>query len=90
MTNHRTVFNHVGLCVADRARSRRFYEILLGSKFRCELKPPDGGTDQLLGLADPIGRHATYLIGDDLVLELVDYSQRMSTPEQKVSSNRSV
>ncbi|HXA12044.1 MAG TPA: VOC family protein, partial [Mycobacterium sp.] len=26
MTSHRTIFNHVGLCVADRARSRRFYE----------------------------------------------------------------
>ena len=30
MTSHRTVFNHVGLCVADRERSRRFYEGLLG------------------------------------------------------------
>lgn len=76
MTNHRTVFNHGGLCVADRASSSRFYEILLGFEFWCELKPSNGGTDQLVGLADPIGLHATYLIRDDLVLELLDYSQR--------------
>jgi hypothetical protein len=25
MSSHRTTFNHVGLCVSDRARSRRFY-----------------------------------------------------------------
>lgn len=75
MTNHRAVFNHVGLCVADRARSRRFYEILPGFEFWCDLKPSNGSTDQLLRLADTIGLHAAYLIRDDLVLELLDYSQ---------------
>ena len=29
MAGQRTVFNHVGLCVSDTARSRRFYEGLL-------------------------------------------------------------
>jgi lactoylglutathione lyase len=76
MTSHRTVFNHVGLCVADRARSRRFYEGLLGFEFWWELGPPDEGTDQLLQLDKPIGLHATYLVRDGLVLELLDYSQR--------------
>ena len=76
MTNHRTVFNHVGLCVADRGRSRRFYEGLLGFEFWWELEPPDDGTDQLLQLAKPIGLHATYLVRDGLVLELLDYSKR--------------
>jgi lactoylglutathione lyase len=73
---HRTVFNHVGLCVADRARSRRFYQGLLGFEFWWELEPPDDGTDQLLQLERPVGLHATYLVRDGLVLELLDYSHR--------------
>jgi lactoylglutathione lyase len=76
MTSHRTVFNHVGLCVADCARSRRFYEGLLGFEFWWELEPPDDGTDQLLQLDGPIGLHATYLVRDGLVLELLDYTRR--------------
>jgi len=76
MTSRRTVFNHVGLCVADRALSRRFYECLLGFEFWWELEPPDDGTDQLLQLDGPIGLHATYLVRDGLVLELLDYSRR--------------
>jgi lactoylglutathione lyase len=73
---YRTVFNHVGLCVADRERSRRFYEGLLGFEFWWELEPPDDGTDQLLQLAKPVGLRATYLVRDGLVLELLDYSNR--------------
>jgi lactoylglutathione lyase len=76
MTSRRTVFNHVGLCVADRARSRRFYEGLFGFEFWWELEPPDHGTGQLLQLDGPIGLHATYLVRDGLVLELLDYSRR--------------
>jgi lactoylglutathione lyase len=76
MTSDRTVFNHVGLCVADRGRSRRFYEGLLGFQFWWELEPPDDGTDQLLQLEKPVGLHASYLVRDGLVLELLDYSQR--------------
>jgi lactoylglutathione lyase len=76
MTDHRTVFNHVGLCVRDRERSRRFYEGLLGFQFWWELDPPDGATAQLVQLSGPIGVHATYLIRDGLVLELMDYSKR--------------
>ena len=76
MTSHRTVFNHVGLCVADRERSRRFYEGLLGFEFWWELEPPDDGTDRLLQLDNPLGVHATYLVRDGFVLELIDYSQR--------------
>ena len=76
MTSHRTIFNHIGLCVADRARSRRFYEGLLGFKYWWELELPDDGTEQLLQLERPIGVRATYLVRDGLVLELIDYSQR--------------
>jgi lactoylglutathione lyase len=66
----------VGLCVADTGRSRRFYEGLLGFQFWWELEPPDEGTGQLLQLDNPIGLHATYLIRDGLVLELLAYSHR--------------
>jgi catechol 2,3-dioxygenase-like lactoylglutathione lyase family enzyme len=76
MTGHRTVFNHVGLCVADRERSRRFYEGLLGFQFWWELEPPDDRTAQLVQLSEPIGVHATYLVRDGFVLELMDYSKR--------------
>ena len=43
MAGQRTVFNHVGLCVADTVRSRRFYEGLLDFAFWWELAPPDQG-----------------------------------------------
>jgi lactoylglutathione lyase len=76
MASHRTVFNHIGLCVADRARSRRFYEGLLGFQFWWELELPDEGTEKLLQLDRPIGVRATYLVRDGLVLELLDYSKR--------------
>jgi catechol 2,3-dioxygenase-like lactoylglutathione lyase family enzyme len=76
MTSHRTVFNHVGLCVADRERSRRFYEGLLGFQFWWELDVPDEGAAQLLRLAKPLGTHATYLLRDGFVLELIDYAKR--------------
>ena len=76
MTSNRTTFNHVGLCVADRQRSRRFYEGLLGFQFWWELDAPDDGTAELLRLEKPVGLHATYLVRDGLVLELLDYSGR--------------
>jgi lactoylglutathione lyase len=76
MSSHRTVFNHVGLCVADRDRSRRFYEGLLGFQFWWELDPPDDRTAPLVGLPEPLGVHATYLVRDGFVLELIDYSKR--------------
>jgi lactoylglutathione lyase len=77
MAGQRTIFNHVGLCVADTARSRRFYEGLLDFAFWWEITPPDEGTGQLLQLNAPIGLHATYLVRDGLVLELLAYSHRV-------------
>ena len=76
MSSHRTVFNHVGICVADRERSRRFYEGLLGFEFWWEIEPPDDRTAQLVQLPEPLGVHATYLVRDGFVLELIDYSKR--------------
>jgi catechol 2,3-dioxygenase-like lactoylglutathione lyase family enzyme len=76
MTGPGITFNHVGLCVADTARSRRFYEGLLGFTFWWDLAPPDEGTGQLLQMDKPIGLHASYLVRDGLVLELLAYSHR--------------
>ena len=60
--------------------SRRFYEGLLGFRFWWELEPPDDGTDRLLQLTKPLGLHATYLVRDGLVLELLDYCRREVHP----------
>ena len=76
MSSHRTTFNHVGMCVSDRERSRRFYENVLGFQFWWELDPPDGPTAQLVQLPPPLGVHATYLVRDGLVLEFMDYLKR--------------
>jgi len=83
MASHRTAFNHIGLCVADRERSRRFYEGLLGFQFWWELELPDAGTEKPLQLEPPIGVRATYLVRDGLVLELLDYSKRDVKPQQR-------
>ncbi len=77
MSGHGAVFNHIGLCVADRRRSRRFYEGLLGFTFWRDLELPDAGTAKLLQLDGPIGVRATYLVSDGVVLELIDYSRRV-------------
>lgn len=49
---------------------------LLGFQFWWELDPPDEATSQLVGLPEPLGVHATYLVRDGFVLELMDYSKR--------------
>jgi catechol 2,3-dioxygenase-like lactoylglutathione lyase family enzyme len=72
------------LCVADRERSRRFYEGLLGFQFWWDLELPDEGTQKLLQLDGPIGVRATYLVRDGLVLELLDYSKREAHGSQRV------
>ncbi|GBG37340.1 VOC family protein [Mycobacterium montefiorense] len=76
MTDNRTVFNHVGLCVRDTERSRRFYEEVLGFQYWWELEPPDAMTAQVVQLPEPLGVKATYLVKDGFVLELIDYSKR--------------
>lgn len=74
MTN-RTVFNHVGHCVMDLARSRRFYEELLGFEFWREVKPPQQESAKLLGLDEPLGSTCCFLRRDGFVLELIHYSE---------------
>ena len=67
------VFNHVGQCVTDLARSRRFYEELLGFELERQLRPPDDPSSKLLRLPTPLGMTAVYLRRDGLVLELLHF-----------------
>ena len=66
-------FNHLGHCVSDLARSRRFYEELLGFEVERELHPPDDPSSTLLRLPKPLGMTALYLRRDGLVLELLHF-----------------
>lgn len=77
----RIVFNHLGQCVTDLARSRRFYEEVLGFEFWRELSPPDEGSAQLLGLDPPLGSTVCYLRRDHFVLELLHYAGPAHRPE---------
>ena len=69
----KSVFNHVGQCVTDLARSKRFYCELLGFTFQREISPPDDMSARLLGLEPPLGMTAAYLGRDGLVLELLHF-----------------
>ncbi len=74
------VFNHLGQCVTDLARARRFYEELLGFTFVREIEPPDSPSDQLLRLKQPIGMTACYLQRGGLILELLHFAGEGAAP----------
>jgi lactoylglutathione lyase len=68
------VINHVGLCVTDAARSRRFYEQVLDFEFWYDLEPPDEMVAKLSDLPQPLGVKAVYLRRGEFVLELMHYT----------------
>jgi catechol 2,3-dioxygenase-like lactoylglutathione lyase family enzyme len=68
------VFNHLGQCVTDLERSKRFYVELFGFVVERELAPPDDLSSKLLRLAPPLGMTACYLRRDGLVLELLHFA----------------
>ena len=68
------VVNHVGLCVADRERSRRFYEAVLGFEAWFELAPPDAMVAKLVDIPEPVGVQVVYLRRGAFVLELMEYT----------------
>ena len=74
MTERPVAFNHVGQCVTDLERSKRFYCELLGFEADREINPPDKLSAQLLGLTPPLGMTASYLVRDGLVLELLHFA----------------
>jgi catechol 2,3-dioxygenase-like lactoylglutathione lyase family enzyme len=69
----RVVLNHLGHCVRDLERSRRFYEDLLGFEFWRELRPSDESSAKLLALDAPLDSTIVYLRRDGFVLELIHF-----------------
>jgi lactoylglutathione lyase len=69
------VINHVGLCVTDVARTRRFYEEVLGFEYWREFSPPDEMTAKLVELPPPLGVTAVYLRRGEFVLELMYFAE---------------
>ena len=69
-----STFNHVGQCVTDLERSKRFYCELLGFTLEREINPPDESSAQLMSLTPPLAMTAAYLVRDGLVLELLHYA----------------
>lgn len=80
-----TVFNHVGVCVTDLNRSRRFYEGL-GFTHQRDLRPPDGLTGKLLGVSSP-GLTTVYLTMGAFVLELLHYERPGNPPARERMMN---
>ena len=74
------VFNHVGQCVSDVARARRFYVELFEFEEIRELHPPDDPSSRLLRLEPPLGMTALYLQRDGFVLELLHFSGPPARP----------
>jgi catechol 2,3-dioxygenase-like lactoylglutathione lyase family enzyme len=68
-----SAFNHVGQCVTDLERSKRFYCELFGFTLEREINPPDESSAKLLSLSPPLDMTAAYLVRDGLVLELLHF-----------------
>jgi lactoylglutathione lyase len=69
-----SAFNHLGQCVTDLERSKRFYTQLFGFVVDREIQPPDEMSAQLLQLEAPLAMTASYLVRDGLVLELLHFA----------------
>ena len=74
MTGEGVAFNHVGQCVTDLERSKRFYCELLDFAPDREIKPTDDLSAKLMSLTPPLDMTASYLVRDGLVLELLHYA----------------
>jgi lactoylglutathione lyase len=76
------VINHVGLCVTDLDRSRRFYEAVLGFTHQRDLEVPDVAASKLLQIREPVGCTAVYLERDGFVLELLHFDRDGNAPRR--------
>ena len=79
------VVNHVGLCVTDLERSRRFYEAVLGFTHQRDLPVPDVAASRLLQVPEPVGCTAVYLERDGFVLELLHFDREGNAPRRERS-----
>ncbi|HET6950158.1 MAG TPA: VOC family protein [Acidimicrobiales bacterium] len=77
-----SVVNHVGLCVTDLDRSRRFYEDAFGFAHRNDLRVPDAAASRLLQVPVPVGLTAVYLERDGFVLELLHFGRDGNAPRR--------
>ena len=66
-------FVHVGLCVSDLERSRRFYMEAFGFTYDRELKLPSAQIDALLRIEPKGDIHAVYLMLGAFTLELMGF-----------------
>jgi catechol 2,3-dioxygenase-like lactoylglutathione lyase family enzyme len=73
------VFNHLGQCVTDLERSKRFYCDLLGFTLDREINPPDDMSATLMSLEPPLAMTASYLVRDGLTLELLHFAAEGQT-----------
>lgn len=67
------VFVHVGLCVSDLERSRRFYTEAFGFTYDRELKLPSAHIQALMRLDPAADIHAVYLMLGGVTLELMRF-----------------
>ena len=68
---------HIGVCVSDMERSKRFYCDVLGFRFVRELRLEGEPCDTLLRLRD-VKIHLVYIERDGFQLELLHYSSPAS------------
>lgn len=73
------IVNHVGLRVADLARSQTFYEALGFSEVR-SMDVPDEPMHRLVRVSPPVGLRAVYLANGPFVLELLGFEHHRSEP----------
>lgn len=78
-------FNHVGHCVTDLARARRFYEEVLGFRHVRDLPIPDAAASPLLRVPAPVGMTAAYLELDGFTLELLHFDRAGNDPRRERS-----
>ena len=76
------VVNHVGHCVTDLERSRRFYENVLGFTHQRDLAVPDGPASTLLRVPPPVGMTASYLRLGAFTLELLSFDRDGNDPRR--------
>jgi catechol 2,3-dioxygenase-like lactoylglutathione lyase family enzyme len=74
------VINHVGQCVTDLERSRRFYVEGLGFEVERVLEVADDAASVLLGIRPPVGLTALYLRCGSFVLELLAFRREGNPP----------
>ena len=80
------VVNHVGLCVTDLERSRRFYEAVLGFTHQRDLaRARRGRRRSCCGCPSPSARRPCYLERDGFVLELLHFDREGNDPRRERS-----